>query len=305
MVNLCTIERSEELPLVSICMIAYNKEEYIKDSIEGVLDQEYDFSCELVIGEDFSEDGTRKICMDYSKKYPFIRVIINDRNLGLAANYNRTLKHCRGKYIAICDADDQWITSDKLSKQVDFLERNIDHGVVYTDVKIKFEGHSDQNLWIKPVFHSGLVFFRLLKENFVMNSSVLFRSSLLQGVNLEDDRDYFSYDYLMYLHFATKCKFGYLPEQTTLYRRHQTNISSKHHSNKRRYQRQIANIVLLFEKNYVWPLSPEEKMKVFRTILGILIRGHTTFFKKVKILPLGVKYFPGIYQMTQKLFSGL
>ncbi len=124
-----------EKPLVSIKMITYNHEPYIAQAIEGVLLQQTDFPIELVIGEDCSTDGTCEIVFNYQKKYPdIIRVITSEQNVGMHKNGYRTVKACRGKYVAYCEGDDYWHDPRKLQKQVDYLEQNPDVGLVHSDV---------------------------------------------------------------------------------------------------------------------------------------------------------------------------
>ena len=55
-------------PIVSVHMLAYNHEPYIRQAIEGVMMQQTDFEFELVIGEDCSTDKTREICFEYQKR---------------------------------------------------------------------------------------------------------------------------------------------------------------------------------------------------------------------------------------------
>ena len=57
-------------PLVSVLMITYNQEEFIRTAIDSVLMQKTNFQFELVIGEDFSTDSTRDICKEYAVNYP-------------------------------------------------------------------------------------------------------------------------------------------------------------------------------------------------------------------------------------------
>lgn len=110
-------------PKVSVCMITYNHECYITQAIEGVLMQKTDFPFELVIGEDCSTDKTRMIVETYAREYSdLIRLLPSGQNLGMQANVVRTLKACRGQYIAFCEGDDYWIDLRKLQKQVDALE---------------------------------------------------------------------------------------------------------------------------------------------------------------------------------------
>lgn len=66
--------------MVSVFMLTYNQKDFIAQAIDGVLMQETNFPVTLVIGEDYSTDGTREICMDYEKKFPDkIKLILNEK----------------------------------------------------------------------------------------------------------------------------------------------------------------------------------------------------------------------------------
>jgi glycosyltransferase involved in cell wall biosynthesis len=122
----------ENTAMVSVCMITYNHELYIRDALDGVVMQKTNFKIELIIGEDCSNDETRKICEDYAAKYPkLIQLLPSDRNLGMSQNGIRTLQSCKGKYIALLDGDDYWTDTLKLQKQVDFLEANEEYGICF------------------------------------------------------------------------------------------------------------------------------------------------------------------------------
>ena len=109
---------------VSVLMITYNHENFIREAIEGVLMQKTDFPIELIIGEDCSTDGTRKIVMEYASKYPdIIRPLLPDSNLGMMKNFIETMQAATGKYIALCEGDDYWTDPYKLQKQVDILNK--------------------------------------------------------------------------------------------------------------------------------------------------------------------------------------
>jgi len=112
-------------PMVSVAMITYQHENYISSAIEGVMQQITNFSIELVIGEDGSEDNTRDICVNFSNAYPQqIKLLPFSKRLGMMDNLKRVFENCRGKYIAFCEGDDYWTDSRKLQKQVEFLEKN-------------------------------------------------------------------------------------------------------------------------------------------------------------------------------------
>lgn len=110
-------------PLVSICCVAYNHEQYIKDALESFLSQKTTFPIEIVISDDCSKDGTHAIIKEYVEKYPnLFRDISPKQNLGLFENFTYVQEQAKGKYIAICEGDDFWIDPYKLQKQVDILE---------------------------------------------------------------------------------------------------------------------------------------------------------------------------------------
>lgn len=123
--------------LVSVYMLTFNHEKYIRKAIDSVLMQKVNFEYELVIGDDASTDGTKKIIQEYARKYPnTIRAYCRTKNIG-ALNNSISIKHkCRGKYLACLEGDDYWNIDNKLQLQVDFLESHPEFILCYTDVKL-------------------------------------------------------------------------------------------------------------------------------------------------------------------------
>ena len=92
-------------PRVSVCVPTYNGEKYLEDCIESVLAQSVrDF--ELLIVDDGSRDRTVEIARGYALRDPRVRVVRNERNLGLAANWNRCATLARGDWIKFVFQDD-------------------------------------------------------------------------------------------------------------------------------------------------------------------------------------------------------
>jgi glycosyltransferase involved in cell wall biosynthesis len=110
---------------LSVCIITFNHENFIRTAIEGALMQKTNFPFEVIIGEDFSADNTRNICLEYKNNNPnIIKLYLREKNIGMMNNFIETLKECKGKYIALCEGDDYWTDPYKLQKQVDILEAN-------------------------------------------------------------------------------------------------------------------------------------------------------------------------------------
>ena len=123
------------ISLLSVCLSTYNHVKYIREAIDGVLMQKVNFSWELIIADDFSTDGTREIVLSYKEKYPeFIKLVLQEKNVGALRNWFDLLNVPASKYIAYFEGDDYWTDSYKLQRQVDFLEKNEDYGLVWTDV---------------------------------------------------------------------------------------------------------------------------------------------------------------------------
>ena len=121
-------------PMVSVHCITFNHERFIGKALDSFLEQQTSFAVEIVVGEDCSTDDTRKIIENYMGRYPGrIRLVSSESNVGPAANFERTLNACHGKYVAICEGDDYWCDPTKLEQQVRFLERHNDYVLCFHD----------------------------------------------------------------------------------------------------------------------------------------------------------------------------
>ncbi|WP_222165298.1 glycosyltransferase family 2 protein [Edaphocola aurantiacus] len=115
--------------VVSVVMITYGHEHYIRQAIEGVLMQECNFKINLIIAEDHSPDNTAAVVKEIISSHPrghWIEYTRHESNKGMMPNFVWALKQATGKYIAICEGDDYWTDPYKLQKQVDFLDENED-----------------------------------------------------------------------------------------------------------------------------------------------------------------------------------
>ena len=128
-------------PNISIVMLSYYHEKYIKKAIESILCQVTDLTYELIIADDCSKDATRKIISDYANRYPDkIKPIYNEINLGITKNLYNAISHCTGKYISFLSGDDFWIDEKKLEKQYQFLEEHKEYVAVTGVVEARLNG---------------------------------------------------------------------------------------------------------------------------------------------------------------------
>ena len=117
--------------MVSVIMLCYNHEKYLREAIESVVNQKTSFDYELIIHDDASTDGSQAIIREYQAKYPqIIHAILQEENqYSKKVPIRRTFIDpvIRGKYIASCEGDDYWSDENKLQSQVDFLESHEDY----------------------------------------------------------------------------------------------------------------------------------------------------------------------------------
>lgn len=107
---------------VSVICAAYNAEKYIHLTIESIINQTYRF-WELIVIDDCSHDDTCKIVEKYSRLYPNIILIKNEKNLGPGVSRNNGIAAAKGRYIAICDSDDIWYPQ-KMELQLKYMQSN-------------------------------------------------------------------------------------------------------------------------------------------------------------------------------------
>lgn len=122
---------------VSVMLLAYNHEAYIRKALDSVVMQVTDFKFEAVVGEDKSTDRTRAILREYAAEYPdIIKPLYWKKNMGASRNVVATLKRCTGEYVSFLECDDFWTDPMKLQRQVDFLDKNPQYAGVMCGVTV-------------------------------------------------------------------------------------------------------------------------------------------------------------------------
>ena len=107
-------------PKVSVVMPAYNMERFIEAAIHSVQQQTYS-NWELLVIDDGSWDATCDIVEGLAKADARIRLIRNEKNIGVARTRNRGFELATGEYVALLDSDDLW-REEKLARQVSMAE---------------------------------------------------------------------------------------------------------------------------------------------------------------------------------------
>ena len=208
---------------VSVFLVTYNQERYIRKAIESILKQKVDFDYEVIVGEDCSTDATPIVCDEFAEKYPFVKVFHHKPNKGLVKNWEFVLSHCSGDYVAMLEGDDYWIDEQKMQKQADWLDKHPDVSIVCSNIEVVYEGNDCRKENIFPrreerVYSSSEV----LKDWIVLTSSVMFRNSHKQ---ITYPRAIYINDTYTFLQIMRNGKCFLFGDAMTAYRRHDKNIT--------------------------------------------------------------------------------
>lgn len=220
--------------------------------MESFLAQRCDFGVEIILSDDCSVDSTPDICRAYAECYPDrIRYITSVENVGMRANYRRTIEAARGVYVALCDGDDWWCDEHKLARQVALMQSDKECGLCYTRSR-RVQGESE---WLYPTGEMHTDFDNMLFNNTVENSSAMARRDLVMQyygeVRPEEHPEWLTDDAPMWIWFAACSKIRYIDEPMAVHRLLPESVSQSGD-----YKRRIAfcdslvDISLWFDVHY-------------------------------------------------------
>jgi glycosyltransferase involved in cell wall biosynthesis len=215
-------------PLVSVAIITYNQKAFLRECVESCLRQEYQ-NLEIVVADDGSTDGTQELLKDYQRCYPGKFVLrLSNSNQGITKNSNQAHFACSGKYIAWMGGDDVMM-SNKLSKQVSFMENDPDCAISYHDMEV-FDNESKKMLYLgsqKNRPREGGVEVCIKHGTFNGACTTMVRAICAPKKGYNESFPVAS-DWCYWIDtLAGGGKIRYLPEVLSRYRRHSNNVTIK------------------------------------------------------------------------------
>lgn len=206
---------SYTLPLVSVLLTVYNiKKEYLNECIESIKKQTYD-NLEILIIDDGST-------IDYSyltELSPQIKLIKNEKNIGLCKSLNKLFTHVKGKYYIRLGSDDIF-DSTLIEKEVLFLENHPNVGAVCCEL----QRFGTSNAYIKRPIKWNLN--KILKKDLFgtgYDGGVMVRSSLLTHIKADESLK-MAEDFDLQLQILKKMPIESIHEALYHYRTHETNL---------------------------------------------------------------------------------
>ena len=280
---------------VTVCMISYKNEQFIKQAIDSIFMQKVNFDYDLVISNDCSPDGTDKIIQDYIKNHPKgnkIKYYLQEKNLGHFGNWSFIINKCQGDYVAILESDDYWTDENKLQLQYDFLENNKDYSTVFHDCTVQ----NDKENTSYPLR-------MLAKSNPVLDKHIIGEGGNLCATCSLFFRNYFK-EYPAEVRIAksiergltyflmTRGKFWYIDKKMCVYRVHGGGVTSAGVKTRIEYMKSNIELLQFFQTftNYKYSkLVKNEISKMSKNILHFSISDENHEYFKFLNFPDLVK----------------
>ena len=240
------------LSLVSVVIPTYNRTHTLKRAIDSVLAQSYR-PLELVVVDDGSTDGTRKLLEGYAEG---VRSLFLPQNRGVSAARNEGIQTCRGRYVGFLDSDDEWLP-EKLDRQVELLERG-PYALVHGEEIWMRNARRVNPRNIHRKF-GGWIFEKCLPRCLISPSAVVIdRGILLSQGGFRWDFPVCE-DYDLWLRLTCRYEVGFLPDPIVVkYGGHGDQLSRRYAAMD--YYRLLA----LDDIGRNGPLDEEQKNAVFR-----------------------------------------
>jgi glycosyltransferase involved in cell wall biosynthesis len=144
---------------ISIIIPAYNRQKFIKETIQSVFDQEYDGNLEVIISDDGSSDNTLEIAKSFGNSVKILKKRKDCLSQGVSSTRNRGLKAATQPYICFLDSDDFYL-QDHLNSMASVLESNPELGFVFS-----------RTLEVKE--ENGLKLFKLWTQQHISKNDIL------------------------------------------------------------------------------------------------------------------------------------
>lgn len=286
------IQQTSNTPLVSVCILAYNSEMTIIDTLDSVYNQNYN-PLELIVSDDGSHDNTVTIVSKWlsSHKHRFFKsTLLNVKsNTGTPANCNRAFASCNGKWIKFIAADD-CLLPNCISDDIQFVVNNKTIEVLYSD----YYGFVQDVDGTKKIIEKRLnpaineafdttpdkqVKFYLSKS-FNISPSAFIKADVISKVGgfiekykVFEDTPFFTKVLL------ANIKIFHLPKYTVMYRI-DTESVTRDINNKFFYKTKFVDNLLQFRKDMVYPLFPWYNFKFWINELSYRLQ----YFLTVRLL---------------------
>ena len=209
-------------PLVSVIMNCHNGEAYLNESINSLIKQTYK-NWELIFWDNFSTDNSKKILDNFKDKR--IKYFKSNKFTSLYEARNLSIDKSSGEYISFLDTDDLW-TEDKIEKQINFLQKNKDFKIIYSNFFILDENKNKKYIRHKKTLPSGSITQKLLDDYSLGILTVFLEKNFFQKFKFNNEYNVIG-DFDLFINLSKQFKIASIQEPLAFYRIHGSNFSNK------------------------------------------------------------------------------
>lgn len=300
--------------VVSVVIVTYNQEQWIRQTIDSILAQKTDYPFEVIIGDDCSKDATLSICREYEDKYDNVKVIAHPTNQGLIGNWVACVRECRGKYIMNCAGDDFWHNSNKIQLQTAFMEENpncvishTDYDRLYVKTNSITESYNQSNNIQPP---EGKIQQKVLSGKEKMAAvTISYRSEFIKKYCPLDkyvDMKFPREDWPTIMILSAYGDIRYIPVSTATYRVGQVSISNTIDYDKIRRRYQLDKVMTEFMYSLFPELGPFSDASWYDTFVyhSLLVAAYeNNDYEKAKEFALNDPLKGWLAKMTKTFFT--
>jgi glycosyltransferase involved in cell wall biosynthesis len=269
---------------VSIIVPIYREVKYLSVALDSLIKQRYK-NWEAIIVDDgsFFDDS---IIDAFSDDNRFLIYHIKHGGVSLARNFG--IEVATGEIVAFLDSDDLWLP-DKLSKQIDALNKNPDCGLVYCDAEyIDSQGSRlgklhKQQLNINS-FPEGSCTSLFCRRCYILPSTAIIYKSIIQKSGVFDPDINIGEDWIFFFKASLNTSILCIQEPLVLYRRHSGSVAYRSH-------RQLSDRLLVTKKIFNHPQLPSFCKKYYRSACAESFLNECTYNIRHKNIGNSVKYF--------------
>ena len=212
----------KKYPLVSVIVNCHNGEKFLRECINSIIKQKYK-NWELIFWDNLSTDKSYYIINSFKDKR--IRVYRSKTFTSLYKARNLAIKKTRGKYVCFLDTDDTMI-SNKIFKQVKFLEKNLSFKMVYSNYFILKQKIKNFSIRHKKKFKSGRITQELINDYSIGILTVLIHRKVFENLKFNDKFNIIG-DFDFFIKTSLKYKIAYINEPMAVYRLHDENYTTR------------------------------------------------------------------------------
>ena len=211
-------------PLISVIIPTYNRAILLERAIISAISQTYK-NIEIIVIDDGSRDGTKRVISDLKKRCPDIRYFYEKNSGGPSKPRNKGIIESKGQYIAFLDDDDEWLPR-KLEEQMNLFFRSNSsklgfvgcYGYVISKNKKRIEKTKTSNSFFKDM---------LRKNRILTPTSILVKREVFNKVGVFDEKLRLWEDWEMWIRISKEYKFGILKEVLYKYCQHPQTLSKE------------------------------------------------------------------------------